>query len=105
MTDALSFLQAFAALALVSALVWFGRRALTRGGLLGRRSERLRVEERIALDLRNALVVVRVQDEGRARRLLLSTSDRGPARLLLELSPTAATPGAPALPAAPSGEP
>ncbi|MDB4989736.1 MAG: hypothetical protein JWN04_4914 [Myxococcaceae bacterium] len=82
MTDVLGLMQALAALAVVFALVWFGRRALAGSSLFGRRSERMQVEERLALDLRNALVIVCVEE----RRLLLSTSDHGPARLVAELS-------------------
>ncbi len=76
-------LQALCALALVAALVWFGSRALRSGRFGGRRSEHIRVEERVALDMRNALVIVCVEQ----RRLLLATSDQAPARLIAELTP------------------
>ena len=78
----LGLLQALAALSLMFALFWFGRRALLRGNLFARRSERMQIEDRIALDLRNALLIVRVED----RRLLLATGEHGPARLIAELA-------------------
>lgn len=78
-------LQALAALALVAGLWWLLRRGPT---LLPRaQGTSLRVEERIALDGRNALVIVRVD----ARRLLLATAEGAPARLVCELPPSAAT--------------
>ena len=86
----LSALQALVALGLLLAVVWYARRALLRGNLLGRRSGELKLEERLGLDLRNALVVVRIGD----RRLLLATSDHGPARLIAELSPAPEAPSA-----------
>lgn len=88
-------LQALTALAVVAALVWLGRRALStaRSGRTG--SASMHVEERIGLDLKNALVIVRVGE----RRMLLATSERGPARLIAELAmPTLAD----ALPREPS---
>ncbi|MEY4511855.1 MAG: hypothetical protein RLZZ450_3977 [Pseudomonadota bacterium] len=81
-----SALQAVAALLLVLAVVWYARRFLLGGGLVGKRGERMKVEERLGLDLRNALLIVRVDE----RRLLLATSDHGPARLIAELAPGAA---------------
>ena len=77
-----STLQALSALLLVLAVVWYARRVLLGGGLLGKRGERMKLEERLALDLRNALVIVRVDE----RRLLLAVNDRGPARLITELA-------------------
>lgn len=85
MTPLLGVLQALAALVLIFALVWYGRRALARGSLFSRRSGHMQIEDRIAVDLRHALVIVRVEE----RRLLLSLSDHGPAQLLVELSPHA----------------
>jgi len=76
-------LQALSALLLVLVVVWYTRRALLGGGLIGKRGERMKLEERLGLDLRNALVIVRVEE----RRLLLALSDRGPARLITELAP------------------
>ncbi len=74
--------QALCALGLLGALVWLVRR--TGFGVLAPHKNRLLViEERLPLDLRSGLVIV--QAEG--RRLLLATSDHGPARLLLELGP------------------
>ena len=80
-----SALQAFAALLLVAAGVWYARRFLLGGTLAGKRGGRIKIEERVGIDLRNGLLIVRVDE----RRLLLSTSDRGPARLLVELAPAA----------------
>jgi flagellar biogenesis protein FliO len=80
-----SALQAGAALLVVLALVWYARRFLLGGGIGGKRGEHMKIEERLGLDLRNALLIVRVDE----RRLLLATSDRGPARLLAELAPGA----------------
>lgn len=82
MTPLLGLLQALAALALIFALVWYGRRALARGSLFSRHSSQMRIEDRLALDLRNALVIVRIEE----RRLLLSLGDHGPAQLVVELS-------------------
>jgi flagellar biogenesis protein FliO len=87
-----SALQAFAALLLVLAGVWYARRFLLAGGLSARRGERLKVEERLGIDLRNALLVVRVDE----RRFFLAVSDRGPARLIAELAPGVAPPRGPA---------
>lgn len=78
-----SALQAVAALLLVLAVAWYARRFLLGGGLSSKRGGRMKIEERLGLDLRNALLIVRVDE----RRLLLSTSDRGPARLVAELTP------------------
>jgi len=80
-----SVLQAVAALLLVLAIAWYARRFLLGGGLTGKRGERIKIEERLGLDLRNTLLIVQVDE----RRLLLSTSDRGPARLVAELTPAA----------------
>jgi flagellar biogenesis protein FliO len=90
----LSALQAVAALALVAALVWLGRRLLASAQLGRRGSESMRVEERIALDLKNTLLIVRVGP----RRLLVSTGEHGPARLLAELAahePSSSVPSVP----------
>jgi flagellar biogenesis protein FliO len=81
-------LQALSALLLVLVVVWYTRRALLGGGLIGKRGERMKLEERLGLDLRNALVIVRVEE----RRLLLALSDRGPARLIAELAAEAVPP-------------
>lgn len=78
-----SALQAVAALLLVLAVAWYARRFLLGGGLASKRGGRMQIEERLGLDLRNALLIVRVDE----RRLLLATSDRGPARLVSELTP------------------
>jgi flagellar biogenesis protein FliO len=77
-------LQAALALAGVLAVVWLGRRALLQGVLLGRRGEHMKLEERLALDPRNALVIVRVEQ----RRLLLATGASGVPRLIGELAPS-----------------
>jgi flagellar biogenesis protein FliO len=81
--------QALCALALLLAVIWLLRR--TRMGSLpfgAHKARALAVEERIPIDLRSGLVIVRVE----GRRLLLATSDSGPARLVSELTP--AEPGA-----------
>lgn len=75
-------LQALAALALLGGLVWLVRRTLLATRFGARADQQIRVEERMALDLRNALVIVRVED----RRLLLALGDQGPPRLIAELS-------------------
>lgn len=80
---AFSALQAFAALLLVAAGVWYARRFLLGSNVTGKRGGRMKIEERLGLDLRNGLLIVRIDE----RRLLLATSDRGPARLITELSP------------------
>ena len=77
---ALGALQALSALALVACLLWVGRRLLGRG-LLARPSQRMQVEDRLPLDLRHALLIVRVEQ----RRFLLATSDQRPASLIAEL--------------------
>ena len=86
----LAALQAIAALLLVGGLLWLGRRSL--GALRAQRTATgsMRIEERLPLDLKSALVIVRVGD----RRLLLATADAQPARLLAELSTAAAASGA-----------
>jgi flagellar biogenesis protein FliO len=77
----LSALQAISALALLAAVFWLGRRLLA-NAQTGRRSASMLVEERLGLDLKNALLIVRVGE----RRLLLATGEQGPARLLTELT-------------------
>ncbi|MET0285156.1 MAG: flagellar biosynthetic protein FliO [Polyangiales bacterium] len=72
--------QAICALLLLGALVWLVRRTGF-GVLVPRKNRLLEVEERLPLDLRNGLVIARVE----GRRILLAVSDHGPARLLLEL--------------------
>jgi flagellar biogenesis protein FliO len=86
--DFYSFAQALCALLLLGALVWVVRRAGF-GVLLPRKNRLLAIEERLPLDLNGALVIVRVE----GKRLLLSTSGSGPARLLAEL-PASEKPGA-----------
>lgn len=82
---AFSLLSALCALALLAALTWLVLRLRTSAALRG--SANLRIEERVALDLKGSLLIVRVD----SRRLLLATSDRGPARLLAELAPAPAS--------------
>ncbi|MET0344310.1 MAG: flagellar biosynthetic protein FliO [Polyangiales bacterium] len=81
---AYSALQALSVVALVVAIAWVGRRLLLRG-TLAPRSQHMHVEDRVALDLRHALVIVRVEQ----RRFLLATAEQSPARLIAELSPGA----------------
>jgi flagellar biogenesis protein FliO len=73
--------QALSALALLLAAVWLVRRLRTGGGFGAHKNRLLAIEERLPLDLRGGLVIVRAE----GRRLLLSVSDHGPARLLTEL--------------------
>jgi flagellar biogenesis protein FliO len=80
-------LQASAALVLVGALAWLSRRLLLQKRLAHTRSA-LRIEERLSIDLRSALVIVRVEQ----RRFLLATGERGPARLIAELASESALP-------------
>ena len=87
--EILAVLQAFALLALVGLCAFTVRRVLK--SARERSGVRLAVEERLSLDLRNALVIVRVDE----RRLLLATSDRGPARLVTELTASLREPAAP----------
>ena len=82
-----SVLQALSALLLLGALVWAAKRGLLFGKAAAK-SASMQVEERIALDLKNALVIVRVGE----RRLLLAIADAQPARLLCELSTSPVTP-------------
>jgi len=79
--------QALAALLLVGALAWVAFRVLPRRRTTGALGA-IEVEARLPIDLRNALVIVRVEE----RRLLLATSDHGPARLVTELSREATPP-------------
>jgi flagellar biogenesis protein FliO len=81
--------QALCALALLGALVWVVRRAGF-GVFVPRKNRLLAVEERLPLDMRSALVIVRAE----GKRLLLATSDSGPARVLAELAPPSEPPGA-----------
>lgn len=74
--------QALSALLLLAALIWLIRRLRVDSTFFSaRKNGLLAIEERLPLDLRSGLVIVRVED----KRLLLSTSDQGPARLLMEL--------------------
>lgn len=82
-----SALQALSALLLLAALAWTAKRGLLFGKVAAK-SATMQVEERIALDLKNALVIVRVGE----RRLLLAVADAQPARLVCELSSSPATP-------------
>jgi flagellar biogenesis protein FliO len=78
--DLFGLAQAGCALALLGALVWLVRRTGF-SVLAPRKNQLLAIEERLPLDLRSGLVIVRAE----GRRLLLAVSDHGPARLLLEL--------------------
>ena len=74
-------LQALAALVFVGALAWLARRLVLQRRF-GRESAALRIEERLPIGLRDSLLIVRVEQ----RRFLLSTGERGPARLIAELA-------------------
>lgn len=78
-------LQALAALVLVGALAWLARRLVLQRRL-GPQNPALRVEERVPIGVRDALLIVRVEQ----RRFLLATGERGPARLVAELTPATA---------------
>lgn len=73
--------QALSALALLFAAVWLVRRMRFGSPFGARKNRLLSIEERLPLDLRSGLVIVRAE----GRRLLLAVSDQGPARLLVEL--------------------
>jgi flagellar biogenesis protein FliO len=74
-------LQALAALGAVAACAWLALRFGALRGALGPRSQRLSVEDRLRLDARSQLLIVRVEQ----RRLLIATHTDGAARLLAEL--------------------
>lgn len=80
--DLFGLAQALSALLLLGALVWVVRR-VGFGVFSLRKGRALEIEERLPLDMRGGLVIVRAE----GRRWLLATSDRGPARLLVELAP------------------
>jgi flagellar biogenesis protein FliO len=72
--------QALAVLAATAAFVWWLWRTRQQTFRF-KAGNNLRVEARLALDLKNTLWIVEVE----GRRLLLSTSDGAPPRLLSEL--------------------
>jgi flagellar protein FliO/FliZ len=74
-------LQALAALAAVAACAWLALRFGALRGALGARSQRLSVEDRLRLDARSQLLIVRVEQ----RRLLIATHTDKAACLLAEL--------------------
>jgi flagellar biogenesis protein FliO len=80
--DAFGALQALATLALLAAAAWLVWRLRQRSLVGAAAHGRLAIEERVRLDLRSGLVIVRIDD----RRLLLATSEHGPARLIAELA-------------------
>ena len=80
---ALSLVQAVVALALVCGLAWVSLRWAARHGLGGGRGERMRVLERLPLDPRRSLFLVRVG----SRVLLVGSGDGGAPQLLAELDP------------------
>jgi flagellar biogenesis protein FliO len=83
-------LQALAALGVVAAFAFLVLRFGALRAALGPRGQRLNVEDRLRLDARNQLLIVRVEQ----RRLLIATHSEGAARLLAELGEPAAEPGA-----------
>ena len=89
-------LQVVLALVIVSAAAYLVLRALSARGLGRLQKGALQVEQRVALDAYNGLVVLQVE----GRRLLLSVHRHAAARLLAELSPEAAVEAA--APAAPT---
>jgi flagellar biogenesis protein FliO len=56
-----------------------------RGLWSGARGKQLQIEERVHLDAKNQLLIVRVE----GRRLLLATHAQGAAQLVVELAPCA----------------
>lgn len=84
---ALDMLRALLALAGVCLLAWVSLRLLARGTLRGpwaaRRDRTVEVLERVPLEGRRSLYVVRAQD----KLLLLGTGESGPPALITELDP------------------
>ena len=79
-----SVVQALVVLALTAALAYLSIRfGAARGLLPGARGKQLQIEERVRLDAKNQLLIVRVE----GKRLLLATHAQGAAQLLLELAP------------------
>jgi flagellar biogenesis protein FliO len=78
---AVSLAQAALALAGIALLAWAVRRARHVRAL--RTTGKIRVSEKLPLDLRNTLWVVELD----GRRLLIGTADGAPPRLLRELEP------------------
>ena len=72
--------QALTVLAAAAALVWLLWRARQHASGI-KASKDLRVEARLALDLKNTLWIV----DAEGKRLLIGTADGAPPRLLLEL--------------------
>lgn len=79
-------LQALAALGVVAAFAFLVLRFGALRAALGPRGQRLSVEDRLRLDARSQLLIVRVEQ----RRLLIATHTEGAARLLAELDEAAA---------------
>jgi flagellar biogenesis protein FliO len=79
-SDLFGLAQALCALALIGGLFWLVRRA--RYGSPFVKNRTLEIEERLPIDMRSGLLIVRAE----GRRLLLAVSDHGPARLITELS-------------------
>jgi flagellar biogenesis protein FliO len=79
-------LQALAALGVVAAFAFLVLRFGALRAALGPRGQRLSVEDRLRLDARSQLLIVRVE----RRRLLIATHTEGAARLLAELEEPAA---------------
>jgi flagellar biogenesis protein FliO len=82
-------LQALAALGVVAAFAFLVLRFGALRGALGPRGQRLSIEDRLRLDARSQLLIVRVEQ----RRLLIATHTEGAARLLAELGEPVAEPG------------
>lgn len=89
-----SLLQALLALGAVCLIAWWVLRALGRQGVGRARSGRIEVLERVPLDARRSLYLVRIGD----RAWLVGAGDGASPTLLAELSPEA-------LPPAPQSEP
>jgi flagellar biogenesis protein FliO len=77
-----SVVQALVVLALTAALAYLSLRfGAARGLLPGSKGKQLEIEERMRLDAKNQLLIVRVE----GKRLLVATHAQGAAQLLLEL--------------------
>ena len=86
-------LEALLVLVLVSALAWLVLRLVAARDRMVKKSGALVIEERVALDMKSALFVVRVDH---ARRFLVAAADGAPPRLLAELDMDGAPqPGSP----------
>jgi flagellar biogenesis protein FliO len=87
----MALLEALLALVLVAALAWLVLKFIAARAVVAPKAGKLVIEERVMLDMKSSLLVVRVG----GRRLLVSAGEGGPPRLLTELDPEAASPRSP----------